>query len=126
GFIATVANDNPAKVFAIEINGEAAGAIGIFPQSDIHTKNAEMGYWLSEKYWGNGIVPQAIKEMVEYGFKTFDKTRIIARPFSANLRSQRVLQKSGFQLEAQLSKTIFKNGEYFDEIIYGVKDEKNV
>ncbi|MDR3227100.1 MAG: GNAT family N-acetyltransferase [Prevotellaceae bacterium] len=119
-FIASVANDNPTKVFAIEINGEAAGAIGITLQTDIFLKNAELGYWLSEEYWGNGIVPRAIKETVEYGFKTFDITRIFARPFSTNLRSQRVLQKSGFLLEAQLSKTIFKNGEYFDEMIYAV------
>jgi len=47
-FLSMIANDNPTKVFAIEANGEAVGSIGIFPQSDIHEKSAEMGYWLEK------------------------------------------------------------------------------
>jgi RimJ/RimL family protein N-acetyltransferase len=110
--------DNPQRVFAIEVNGEAVGSIGIFPQADIHEKSAEIGYWLSEKYWGNGIIPKAIKDIVDYGFKTFDIVRIYARPFSTNKGSQRVLEKAGFEPEARLKKALYKNGEYMDELIY--------
>jgi len=117
-YIESISQDNPTKVFAIEINGEAVGSIGIFPQSDIHKKNAEIGYWLSEKYWGNGIMPGAIKEITDYGFRTFDIVRVFARPFSTNKGSQRVLEKAGFELEARLKKTLYKNGEYMDELIY--------
>ena len=113
-----IANDNPTKVFAIEINGETVGSIGIFPQSDLHKKSAEIGYWLAEEYWGQGIIPKAIEEIVEYGFQTFDIVRIYARPFSTNLKSQRVLEKAGFVFEARLKKAIFKNGEFMDELIY--------
>lgn len=111
----------PTQVFAIEVDGEAVGSIGLFPQSDIHSKNAEMGYWLSEEYWGKGIMPEAIKQIVEYGFKTFDITRIFARPFGTNKQSQRVLEKAGFTLEAKLEQVLFKNGEYIDEIIYAIR-----
>jgi RimJ/RimL family protein N-acetyltransferase len=117
-YLSTVANDNPTKVFAIEVNGEAAGSIGIFPQTDIHEKNAEVGYWLAEEYWGQGVMAKAIQEVVEYGFRTFDIVRIFARPFSTNLKSQRVLEKAGFALEARLKKALFKNGEFMDEVIY--------
>lgn len=117
-FIEMVMRDDITKIFAIEISGEAVGSIGIFPQSDIHCKSAEIGYWLSEKYWGKGIMPKAIKEIVEYGFKTFDIVRIYARPFSTNKGSQRVLEKAGFKQEARLEKALYKNGEYLDEIIY--------
>jgi len=117
-FISSVANNNPTNVFAIEVNGEAVGSIGIFPQSDIHKKNAEMGYWLAEPFWGNGIITRAIGEIVEYGFKTFDITRIFARPFSTNLASHRVLEKAGFVCEARLKNALYKNGEYMDELIY--------
>jgi len=117
-FISRVANNDPVNVFAIEVNDEAAGAIGIFLQSDIHEKNAEMGYWLAEPFWGNGIITRAIVETAEYGFKTFDITRIFARPFSINPASQRVLEKAGFTCEARLSNAIFKNGSYMDELIY--------
>ena len=117
-YLSMIANDNPTKVFAIEVNGEAVGSIGIFPQLDIHEKSAEMGYWLAEEYWGQGIIPKVIEEIVEYGFQTFDIVRIYARPFSTNLKSQRVLEKAGFLFEARLKNAIFKNGEFMDELIY--------
>lgn len=118
GYIEMVGKDNPTKVFAIEIDGEAAGSIGVFPQSDIHQKSAEIGYWLSEKYWGNGIMSSAIRDIVRYGFDVFDIVRIYARPFSTNIGSQKVLEKAGFTLEAKLKKALCKNGEIMDELIY--------
>ena len=124
-FISSVANNDPINVFAIEINGEAAGAIGIFPQSDIHEKNAETGYWLAEPFWGNGITTRAIVETVVYGFRTFDVTRIYARPFSNNPASHRVLEKAGFTCEARLKNAIYKNGVYFDELIYAIRRNGN-
>ena len=120
-FISSVSNNNPVNVFAIEVEDEAVGAIGIFPQSDIHEKNAEMGYWLAEPFHGNGIMTRAIGEIVEYGFKTFDITRIFARPFSTNPTSQRVLEKAGFVCEARLKNALYKAGNYMDELIYAIR-----
>jgi RimJ/RimL family protein N-acetyltransferase len=117
-FLSMIENDNPTQVFAIEVNDEAVGSIGVFPQTDIHGKSAEMGYWLAEEYWGQGIMTKVIQEIVEYGFQTFDIVRIYARPFSTNLKSLRVLEKAGFVLEARLRKALFKNGEFMDELIY--------
>lgn len=111
----------PAKFLCIEINGEAAGGVGIHLQQDIMCKNAELGYWLSEMYWGNGIVPKVVSQVVDYGFKNFDITRIYARPFGNNPASQRVLEKCGFKLEARIEKSIFKNEEFLDELIYAIR-----
>jgi [ribosomal protein S5]-alanine N-acetyltransferase len=111
---------DPVRVFAIEVDGIACGSIGIFPQTDIHRKNAEMGYWLAEDYWGRGIMTEAVKQIIEYGFNTFDITRIFARPFSTNIASQRVLEKSGMKLEGRFEKTLFKNGQFLDELIYAI------
>ena len=120
-FIDMVSQHNPVQVFAIDINGKASGGIGLFPQSDIMCKNAEMGYWLAELFWGQGIITKAIIEMIEYGFKTFDITRIYARPYGTNMASQKALEKAGFILEARFEKNIFKNGEYLDELVYAVR-----
>ena len=117
-FIESALASSPTTIFAIDINGEAVGSIGIFLQSDIHEKSAEIGYWLSEKYWGNGIIPRAIGDIVDYGFTTFDIVRIYARPFSSNKNSQRTLEKAGFKLEARLKNALYKDGEYIDEMIY--------
>ena len=66
-FIKYASSANPLHIFAIEVGGEAVGGIGIHPQSDIMCKNAELGYWLGEKYWGQGIITNAVKQMIEYG-----------------------------------------------------------
>lgn len=113
--------DGPSHIFAIDIDGVAVGAIGLHPQTDIMCKNAELGYWLAEPFWGRGIITQAVKEMVDYGFTHLDIFRIYARPFGKNMASQKVLEKCGFSLEARFKNTIFKNGEYHDELIYAIR-----
>lgn len=120
-YIEMVLADNPTKVFAIEVSGEAVGSIGIFPQSDIHSKNAEIGYWLAEPFWGKGIMVEAIRKIVRYGFQTFDIDRIFARPFGTNKSSQRVLEKAGFTLEARFEKALYKHSEYIDELVYAIR-----
>jgi [ribosomal protein S5]-alanine N-acetyltransferase len=120
-FIEYAAKGNPPNILAIEVNGKAAGGIGIHPQSDIYRKNAELGYWLAEPYWGKWIITNAIIQMVDYGFKNWDITRIFARPFGTNIGSQKVLEKAGFTLEGRFDKTLFKNGEFVDELVYAIR-----
>lgn len=122
-FINMVLEHDPIQVFAIDINGAASGAIGIFPQSDIQEKNAELGYWLAEPFWGKGIVTDAVKQMVIYGFKTFNIERIFARPFGYNIASQKLLEKAGFTFEARFERTIFKNEAFQDELFYAIRRE---
>lgn len=120
-FIQLALSHNPLQIKAIEYNGEVIGSIGVHQLADIYSKSAEMGYWIAEEHWGKGIVPLAVKEMLKYGFETFDIERIFARTSHANLASQQVLKKAGFVFEAKLKATIFKNGEYFDELIFGFR-----
>ncbi|MBK6526863.1 MAG: GNAT family N-acetyltransferase [Crocinitomicaceae bacterium] len=108
-------------LFAIDVNGEAVGGIGIHPLADIQRKNAELGYWLAEPFWNNGIITKAIKQMIPIGFKLYDINRIFARPFGTNKGSQKALEKAGFQFEARFEKTFFKNGEFVDELYYVIR-----
>lgn len=120
-FIEMISQHNPVQVFAIDIKGEAIGSIGLHPQDDIHRQNAEMGYWLAEPYWGKGIISNAIKQIVDYGFANFDINRIFARPFGSNIASQKVLEKNAFVLEARFEKVLIKNGDLEDELIYAIR-----
>ncbi len=120
-FIAFATAEDPVRIFAIDVNGEAVGSIGLHPQHDIQRKNMELGYWLAEPFWGKGIMPQAVRQMVDYGFANFEVTRIFARPFGTNIASQKVLEKAGFTLEARFENTLFKNGEFVDELVYAVR-----
>lgn len=122
-FIEMATKSSPTTIFAIDVKGEAIGGIGLHPQTDIHIKNAELGYWLAEPFWGKGIISNAVKEIVNYGFDNFEINRIFARPFGRNIGSQKVLEKAGFILEAKFDKTIFKNGQFEDEFIYAIRRE---
>lgn len=119
-FIKSCMKAKPTNVFAIEIGGEAAGAIGYFRQTDVHRLNAEIGYWLGEPYWGQGITPKAIQLLAHYIFESQEILRLYAMVFGTNLASQRVLEKAGFAKEAILKNSIFKNGNLENEVVYAL------
>lgn len=125
-FIENAIQSVPPRILCIEVEGRAAGGIGLHPQSDVFRKNAELGYWLAEPYWGKGIMTNAVKQMVEYSFSNFDINRIFARPFGSNIASQHVLEKAGFQVEARFHGTIIKNGKEEDEVVYAVRRKNRV
>lgn len=124
GFVEFATTAGSAHIFAIEVDGEAAGGIGIHLQHDIHRKNAELGYWLGEPFWGMGIISRAIPQAVDFAFRNYKETdRIFARPFGSNTASQKVLEKNGFVREARFAKTLIKNGELEDELVYAIRRE---
>jgi RimJ/RimL family protein N-acetyltransferase len=96
------------------------GSIGIVTKTDIYRKNIEIGFFLSEKFWGQGIMTKAIRAIISYAFGTFDIVRIYAEVFSDNIASGRALEKAGFRLEATLKNSIIKNNIIKDSCIYSV------
>ncbi|MGD1848964.1 MAG: GNAT family N-acetyltransferase [Salibacteraceae bacterium] len=120
-FIEKASQGSPITIFAIDIAGEAVGGIGIHPQTDIHRQNAELGYWLAEPFWGQGIISKAIGEMVDFAFSTLNINRVFARPFGTNVASQKVLEKNGFTLEGRFVEVLIKNGELNNELVYAIR-----
>lgn len=117
-FINNIASATNNLILAIEVEGKAVGSIGILPQTDIYRKNAELGYWLGEPFWGRGITTEAVMAIVDYSFQYFDIQRIYATVFERNLASIRVLEKCGFTREAVHSKAVVKGGVVMDEYLY--------
>jgi ribosomal-protein-alanine N-acetyltransferase len=120
-FIEFATTNSTACIFAITVDNKPVGSVGLHLQADILRKNAEIGYWLAEAYWGKGIVMDAINQIVKYGFENLDIVRIFARIYGTNIPSQKVIEKCGFKLEGRYDKTIFKNNEFLDELIYGIR-----
>jgi RimJ/RimL family protein N-acetyltransferase len=123
-WLAHAATKNPIVDFAIVVNGEAVGGIGYLPQHDVARRSVEIGYWLGEPYWGRGIVTGAVRALCEHIFRNPDICRIYASVFESNPASARVLEKAGFVCEGRLRKSVTKNGQTMDALIYAlVKDE---
>lgn len=108
----------PITNAAIIIAEEVAGAIGITLQKDIYSKNARIGYWLAEPFWGKGIMTEALTVFTTYVFAKFEVERIVAGVFGSNPASAKVLQKAGYQHEGTFKKALYKNGLFDDELIF--------
>lgn len=108
----------------IEVDGKAAGGIGISVKDDVYEKSAELGYWLSEDYWGRGIMTEAVQEICREAFKTFDIVRIFAEPFADNAASRKVLEKAGFTCEGTMRKGVYKNGQIHSYCMYSILREE--
>ena len=106
--------------FAITVDDVAIGSIGVFRCENIHSRTAEMGYYIGEPYWGKGHCTSAVRQVCEYIFGNTDIIRIFAEPFAYNTASCRVLEKAGFQFEGTLHSNAVKNGEIIDMNMYAL------
>jgi RimJ/RimL family protein N-acetyltransferase len=116
----TLPNYNVEKpeslVFAIVINNEVVGSIGLHHIEYGH--QSDMGYWLAKKCWGQGIMTRVVKVYSAYAFKRFKLKRLSAKVFTFNQGSKTVLEKNGFKLEGILKKGALKNGKFIDEFLF--------
>lgn len=124
-FIQRQANSDTEKVFAIDFNGELCGLCGLILQKDVYRKSAEIGYWIGEPFWGQGIATQAIGFLVSHAFEEMDLVRLYAGVFEYNVGSIRVLEKNGFFKEGISKKAVFKNGAFWDEHRYALLHKKS-
>lgn len=113
---------------AIELkeNSRVIGSVGLH-----RTKKAdleydyELGYVLSEEYWGRGITPEAARAVLEYGFFELGAQRIIVSCFVFNGQSRRVIEKLGGQLIRVIPKSWARyDGAVLDEEVYELPKDK--
>ncbi len=73
---------------------ELIGCIGLEPDGD---GRLEVGYWLGKRYWGRGLVTEAVQGVVDLTFRHTEVGELRASALPANPASRRVLEKAGFQ-----------------------------
>lgn len=112
--------------FAVCLNGEFVGMVGLIPQEDIYRFNAEMGYWIAEHYWNRGIASKAVSLILEYAKHYSPFIRIYANVFENNIGSQKVLIKNGFTFEGKAQNAVFKLNRFFDEYRYSYVFEDKI
>jgi len=117
-FLEYARTQDPESSFAIEYGGEAVGGVGFLVGRDIARISAEMGYWLSEDFWGRGIATRAVAAMSAWALDNYKLTRVYAMVFAHNAASVRVLEKAGFEREGLMRKSAIKNGVVLDQILF--------
>lgn len=80
----------------------------------------EVGYCLGKKWWGRGIMPEALGEVIAYLLDECDANKVAARHAPENPKSGRVMQKAGMQYEGTLRKNAKCNIGITDDVCYGI------
>ena len=99
------------KTFALEYNGKAIGSLGIeeyseeyFPEAKYKNRlGREIGYVLSKDYWGMGLMPEAVKRVIDYCFNELNLDFLVCGHFLSNNQSKRVQEKCGFKEVKQVT-----------------------
>ena len=100
-------------------NPKLIGVIGHYRIKPEHYR-AEIGYMLLPEFSGKGIISEAVKEVVNYGFKGMQLHSIEAVIDPENNASAKVLEKNGFVKEAHLKENEFFEGRFLDSVIYSL------
>lgn len=87
---------------------------------DVDHARAEIGYVLSRKYWGRGLMPEALRAMIAFGFERMGLNRIEARCIAENTASARVMEKVGMTYEGTLRQRELIKGAYRDMKLYAI------
>lgn len=112
----------PFYHWGIIYNGKFIGTID-YVMLQQHNKVGEIGYVLAEEYWNKGIVTEAAKKVIEFGFHKLGLVRVQARCVTENIGSSRVMEKSGMTYEGTLRKALFMKGSHRDVEMYAITDE---
>lgn len=122
-FLTMVTSQHGSLFLAIERDEEAVGGIGIHPLDDVRRQTAEIGYWVSESYWGRGIATDAVQGSIPVAFRECNLLRLQAGVYSNNPASMRILEKCGFLREAIHRQAILKRGVVLDEVVFALLRE---
>jgi RimJ/RimL family protein N-acetyltransferase len=91
------------ETYAVTIkdDGSAIGSVGLLigDKSDltVNADEAEIGYWIGAPYWGQGLIPEAVRELMRYAFDDLGISTLWCGYFDDNEKSKRVNEKCGFR-----------------------------
>ena len=95
------------------------GGVGMRIKNPAH-READIGYVLNRRYWNQGIMTEAARAMLRFGFGELGMHRIYATCDAQNAASARVMQKMGMQYEGHLRQNIFEKGRWRDTFVYAI------
>jgi ribosomal-protein-alanine N-acetyltransferase len=101
-------------------DGAFVGTCGVDAGYAPEHASAELGYVLSREHWGKGLMPEAVRAVIAFGFEKLSLNRIQARCIAENVASARVMEKAGMTYEGTLRESEFIKGAYRDIKLYSI------
>ncbi len=119
-----IATARPGSDFAIVLREtrEVIGGISIV-ESKQH-RRAELGDRSAIAFWGQGYVTEAVRAIIDYGFRVLGLHRVYAECHGDNPASRRVLEKAGMTYEGRLRQHSFRVDRFADKLVFGVLREE--
>jgi RimJ/RimL family protein N-acetyltransferase len=102
--------------------GRAIGAIGSRPRGS--PGRDDVGYWLGRPYWGNGVITEALRALLAFGFDELRYAKIEAEVFTTNQRGLRFVEGVGMRREGTIRRAVRKRGMWVDEAVHGMLPEE--
>ena len=116
-------------VFAMELrqSGRVIGSVGLVGGHPAGICPAcpddEIGYALRRDYWGLGLVPEAVRAVLEYSFTELRLKRVWCAHYAGNWRSNRVMEKCGFSYQFSRETEVELLGIRRETYFYARKEE---
>jgi len=112
--VAKSAKSGQRHLFAIRRfeSDEPIGVVGLHRHPG-EMPGAEIGYWLARAHWGQGIMTQAVKLVIAYGFDVLKLHRLSVGHLEPNDASCRVIEKCWFRREGIARESLFRRGPPF-------------
>lgn len=92
-----------SEIYAVCLkeDNKAIGSIGLLigekSNINITEDEAEIGYWIGVPFWGQGLIPEAVRELMRYAFDDLGMKQLWCGYFDGNEKSKKVQEKCGFQ-----------------------------
>jgi RimJ/RimL family protein N-acetyltransferase len=108
-------------IIELKLDNRVIGGTGIY-KVDRFSQKAEIGYWVSEKYWRQGIGLEVLNSLIGFAFHKLKVRRLQAEVFCQNRASVKLLERAGFKKEGFLRQAARakSTGKWHDVYVYGL------
>lgn len=99
--IHTVLSANETYAVCLKEDNVAIGSIGLISPAQSHTEVAddemEIGYWIGVPFWGQGLIPEAVRRIIQHAFEDLNCSALWCGYYEGNIKSKRCQEKCGFR-----------------------------
>ena len=104
---------------------EPVGSIGVFPtEAPEIGSEPEIGYWIGRPFWGQGLIPEAVRELLRYCFEDKGAQQVWCSHYAGNEKSKRVIEKCGFSYQLTCERPALVDDALRPTLFYALTKEK--